>query len=145
MTEYLIVWGAVFAVMVIAELSTMQLVSIWFAAGAAAAFVSALFEQVIWVQLIIFAVVSILLLVFTRPLLKKITVKNNQPTNKDLDIGKTASVIEAIDNDTDKGRVKLNGTYWKAVSNDGSKIPEGTVVTITEIKGTKLFVSPLEK
>ncbi|MCM1227249.1 MAG: NfeD family protein [Clostridium sp.] len=137
----LILWGAVFAVMVIAELASMQLVSIWFAAGALASFITALCGMGMGMQMVVFVIVSIVLLVGTRPLLKKFRVENAQPTNIDLDIGKTAIVIENIDNSLDTGRAKLNGVDWKAVSADDSVISEGSIVRIEEIKGTKLFVT----
>ncbi len=138
---HLILWGVVFAVMVITELMSMQLVSIWFAAGAIAAFITALFKLGMGMQMFVFVVVSILLLTVTRPLLKKFTSGKVQPTNMELDIGRTAAVIETIDNDKDTGRAKLSGVDWKAVSKDGSVIPEGSIVKIDDIKGTKLFVT----
>lgn len=137
----LILWGAVFAVMVIAELASLQLVSIWFAAGALASFITAICGMGMGMQMVVFVIVSIVLLVGTRPLLKKFRVGNTQPTNIDLDIGKTAVVIENIDNSLDTGRAKLNGVDWKAVSADDSIIFEGSIVKIEEIRGTKLFVT----
>ncbi len=144
-TTYLIIWGAVLAIMLIAELSTLQLVSIWFAAGAAAAFITAFFDGAVWLQMTLFVLVSILLLVFTRPLLKKFTVGKTAPTNSELEIGKIAIVIEEINDLTDSGRVKTGGVDWKAVSADGSVIPKGTTVRIKDLKGTKLYVEPVEE
>lgn len=140
----LVLWGIVFAVMVIAELMSFQLVSIWFAAGALAAFIAALCDLGMGMQMFIFVVVSVVLLTVTRPLLKKFTV-GKLPTNIDIDIGKTAVVIEDVNNSADKGRARLNGVDWKAVSTDGSLIREGSIVKIDEIKGTKLFVSLVEE
>jgi len=145
MYVHLIIWGVVFAVMVIAELMSLQLISIWFAAGALASFIFALCGFGMGVQLFVFAAVSVALLLVTRPLLKKVTVNKIQPTNIELDIGKTAVVIEKINNDIDTGRAKLNGVDWKAVSADGSIIPEGSIVKIDSIKGAKLFVSLYEE
>ena len=145
MTTYLIIWGVTFALMVIAELCTLQLVSIWFAAGAAAAFAFAYFGAELWVQFIAFVGVSLILLLATRPLLKKIKVRDAQPTNMDIDIGKTAVVIEEIDNALGKGRARINGVDWKAVSSDGLKIPKDTIVVVDEIKGSKLLVSVKEQ
>lgn len=142
---HLILWGVVFAIMVVAELSTMQLVSIWFAAGALAAFIGAICEVSFVAQLILFTAISIVLLVFTRPLLKKVTVNKVQPTNADLDIGKTAVVIEEINNTSGTGRVRISGVDWKAVSGDGSVIPSDTVVTVTAVQGAKLTVSCLKE
>lgn len=140
----LVLWGIVFAVMVIAELMSFQLVSIWFAAGALAAFIATLCDLGMGMQMFIFVVVSVVLLTVTRPLLKKFTV-GKLPTNIDIDIGKTAVVIEDVNNSADKGRARLNGVDWKAVSTDGSLIREGSIVKIDEIKGTKLFVSLVEE
>lgn len=141
MFGHLILWGIVFAVMVVAELATMQLVSIWFAAGALSSFIAALCKLGMGMQMFIFVVVSMILLTVTRPLLKKITVFKTQPTNMDLDVGKTAVIIESVNNSSDLGRARLNGVDWKAVSSDGSVIPEGSIVTIDEIRGTKLYVT----
>ncbi len=141
MFGHLILWGVVFAVMVIAELVSMQLVSIWFAAGALASFIMALCNFGMGMQMFVFVVVSIILLTATRPLLKKFRVGKTQPTNIDLDIGKNAVVIETVNNSSDTGRARLNGVDWKAVSSDGSVIPEGSIVKIDDIKGTKLFVT----
>lgn len=141
----LIIWGIVFAVMVIVELTTFQLISIWFAAGALVSFITAVCGAGTGVQLLVFTVVSILLLLLTRPLLKKFTVGKIQPTNMELDVGKTAVVIEDVNNALDTGRAKLNGVDWKAVSRDGSVIPEGSIVKIDDIRGTKLYVSLCEE
>ncbi len=139
--QYMILWGIVFAVMVIAELATFQLVSIWFAAGAAASFIAAMCGLGMGFQLFMFIVVSVLLLSVTRPILKKFTANNIQPTNTELDIGKTATVIEEINNVSCTGRARLNGVDWNAVSSDDTVIKAGSVVKINDIKGTKLYVS----
>lgn len=73
--------------------------------------------------------------------IKKICSKKIQPTNIELDVGKTAVVIEEINNKIDTGRAKLNGVDWKAVSADDSIIPEGSIVRIDNIRGTKLYVT----
>lgn len=145
MFGHLILWGVVFAVMVIAELASMQLVSIWFAAGALASFITALCDFGMGMQMFVFVVVSVILLTVTRPLLKKFRVGKVQPTNMDIDIGKTAVVIENINNEIDTGRARLNGVDWKAVSLDGSVIPEGSIVKINDIKGTRLYVTLIKE
>lgn len=145
MLAHLILWGVIFAVMVIYELVSFQLVSIWFAAGAIGGFIAALCDLSLVNQLLIFVLVSLVLLVATRPLLKKITHGKAQATNADLDIGKTAVVIEEINNDAGTGRARINGVDWKAVSDEGIIIPEGTIVTVKEINGAKLIVSVCEE
>lgn len=136
----LILWGIVFAVLVIAELSTAQMVSIWFAVGALGAFIAALFSLPLIGQFAIFTALSILLLIFTRPIFKK-TIKDFTPTNSELDIGKTAVIIEGVDNKRGTGRATLNGVDWIAVSKNNEPIPEGSIVIVEDIQGSKLLVS----
>ena len=88
----LIFWGAVFVIMLIAEITTMQFVTIWFAAGAVGAFIAAMFELSFTVQMIIFVALSVLLLLITRPVFAKLRVKQQPRTNADLNIGETAVV-----------------------------------------------------
>ncbi len=145
MTVYLIIWGVVFAAMVIAELLSLQLVSIWFAAGAAAAFIAALIGVDMWIQLIVFVLISLVLLFFTRPLLRKFRIENGEPTDININIGKTAVVIEEINNIGGKGRARLDGVDWKAVSLDNQAVPQGEIVKVCEIKGTRLYVLPANK
>jgi membrane protein implicated in regulation of membrane protease activity len=136
----LILWGIVFAVLVIAELSTTQLISIWFAVGALGAFIAAVFSAPLIVQFAIFTLLSLLLLIFTRPFFNKV-VKGYTPTNSELDLGKTAVVIEDVDNLKGTGRATLNGVDWIAVSKDNEPIPKGSVVVVEDIQGSKLVVS----
>ena len=91
-------------------------------------------------QCIVFVVSSIILLLLTRPVVKKLQ-NNPVATNYELDVGKTAIVIEPIDNSVNKGRVTLEGTDWAARTEDGSKISEGTPVKVVRIDGAKLIVS----
>ena len=137
---YLLFWGVIFVVMLIAEIASMQLVSIWFAVGAAGAFVAAMMNVSFAAQLAIFVIVSVLLLLLTRPLLTKLRVKQQPRTNADLNIGETAVVIEDIDPALGTGRARLGGIDWIAVSESGENIPVDTVVMVTRVDGAKLFV-----
>ena len=143
MQTWMIIWGILFAVTIIAELATLQLVSIWFSAGALAAFFCALAGVPPLIQAIVVAAVSALLLCITRPLLRKIRVKDVLPTNADGEVGKLAVVTEEIDNLRDTGRVRISGIHWKARSEDGSVIPEGASVRVGRIEGTTAFVSSI--
>ena len=143
--HYLILWGAVFIFAVIAECASLQLVSIWFAVGAAGAFTAAFFGAGFTLQFGIFVAVSLLLLIATRPLLKKLRVKKTPAMNADRDIGDTAVVIEEVHPELGTGRARNNGIDWIAVSEDGSVIPKDTVVTITSVEGAKLIVRNLNK
>jgi len=138
--QYMILWGAVFVITVIAEFASLQLVSIWFSVGSVAAFAAAFFKLSFTVQLGIFVAVSVVLMVATRPLLKKLRVKRTPPMNADRDIGDTAVIIEEVNPARGTGRARSNGIDWIAVSEDGSVIPKETVVLITAIEGAKLIV-----
>ena len=139
----LIFWGALFVVLVIAESVSLQLISIWFAAGSAAAFLAAIFHAPILVQILLFVAVSVVLLVFTRPLIRKTRVKPT-PTNADAVIGRGGIVTEAVDNLSAKGRAKIDGVSWTARSAAGEPIPAGTVIRVVRIEGVTAFVQPEE-
>lgn len=134
-----ITWAVFFVIFVVIEISTFDLVSIWIAVGALASMFASIFHLPLWAQLLIFVITSALLLCVTRPLAKKF-LKEVKPTNSDLDIGKTCTVIEEINNKAGKGRVNLNGVHWSAKTVDNEIIPEGTIVIVKAIEGAKLIV-----
>lgn len=136
-----IVWGVLLAAFIVIEAATAQLVTIWFAAGAVVALFAALFKAPILLQVALFVVVSVVALVATRPLVKKITNSKESKMNADRCIGTTAIVTEAINNIEGKGLAKADGKIWSARSADGSEIPQGSQVIIERIEGVKLIVS----
>ena len=138
----LIFWGVIFVATVIAEVMSMQLVSIWFAFGAAGAFCGALAEWSFTAQLGIFVLISALLLLITRPILKKLRVRLVPPMNAEKGIGETALVIEDIDPALGTGRARQGGIDWMAVSETGCIIPKDSIVVISKIDGAKLIVRP---
>ena len=144
MVTAMIVWAAVLVTAVLAELATLQLVSIWFAAGALGAFIVAVLGFSPAAQAVIFAAVSVLLLCLTRPLLRKLRVRNVLPTNAQAEVGRLAVVTEDIDNAADKGRVRIGGVNWKARADGEEHIPRGTSVRVTGIDGTTAFVTTAE-
>lgn len=141
MTSMMVFWGVVFVLMVIAECASMQLVSIWFAVGSLGAFFAAMLDLGFTGQLAIFVLVSLVLLIVTRPLLKKLRVQRIVPTNADKEIGATAVIIEEVDTAAGTGRVRLNGVDWIAVSESGSVLPVNTVVIVRQVQGAKLIVA----
>jgi len=136
-------WALTTLAFIIAEIITIQLVSIWFAAGAFVTMIVAYFYSPGFVgELVIFIVTSALLLLITYPLLKNWRHVKHVGTNSELEIGKTASVIEEVDQLKGTGRVRLNGVDWSAVSADGDDIiPVGAIVTVVRVQGAKLFVT----
>lgn len=134
------VWIAVTVAFIIIEALTTQLLTIWFAAGAAAAVIATLLDASPLVQCIVFVAVSLIALIATRPLVKKLTKQKFSPTNADRFIGETAVVTENINNIAQTGLVRIQGTVWTARSADGEAIPEGETVTVKKIEGVKLIV-----
>ena len=134
-------WAAAVIVFMIIEIATTQLVTLWFALGSLASLIACLMNAPVYVQIIIFVAVSAITLAATRPLVKKWTKTAFSPTNADRCIGKTALVVEDIDNSAEKGAVKINGSVWSARSADGIKIRKDEQVTIKQIDGVKLIVN----
>lgn len=133
-------WLILMAVMIAIEIITLGLSTIWFAIGALAAYVAALFGADVAVQVVVFLVVSLAALFFTRPVaVRFFNNKDREKTNVDSVIGSAAKVIEKIDNFNAKGRVMLNGMEWMARSVDGSEIEAGETVVIKEVSGVKLM------
>lgn len=141
LSQPVIVWLLLLVVLVIVELATMGLTTIWFAGGALVAAILALFCPLVSVQIIVFLVVSIMLLIFTRPIAVKYFNKDRIKTNVESLVGRQAIVISEIDNVQGNGRVTVNGQEWMArTSNNEVKLPVGAVATIVAINGVKLIV-----
>ena len=133
-------WLVLAVALALLELFTVQLVSIWFTVGAAAACVTSLLTDNIVIQVLVFAVVTAIALAVTRPFVKKMKQKGSEATNADRYIGKTGIVLSEIDNDHAKGMVKVDNEKWTARSVSGAIIPQGASVTVTAIEGVKLMV-----
>lgn len=136
----LIYWLVLFIIFVLIEIITLGLTTIWFAGGSLIALIASLFGADLVVQVILFLVVSLLLLIFTRPYAKKFINNNTTKTNVEEISGKTAKVIEVIDNFNATGLVMLNGLEWTARAKDNSVIPKGSIVIVEEVEGVKLIV-----
>lgn len=139
------IWIVAIVVFLIAEALTTGLVTIWFAVGALAALVAAIFGAPVWLQVIWFFVISIAAFCVTRPLAKKYVNNKTQPTNADMLIGHACLVTEAIENVEGKGAVSVGGKIWSARAADDSDIPAGVRTTVLRIEGVKLIVEPLHE
>lgn len=135
------IWMIILILFLIVEISTTALVSIWFCIGAIAAWIGDMLNLSFNAQLIIFVVVSLVSLICTRPLFKKLMKPSKDVrTNVDSLINKEAVVTQRIDNLHGNGEVKINGQFWTARSSDGSIIGENSIVVIEKIEGVKLLV-----
>ncbi|MCQ2770608.1 MAG: NfeD family protein [Clostridia bacterium] len=138
-----LVWIAVIIAAVVIEAITVSLVSIWFVPGAVIAMVLSFCNVQIYIQILVFALVSIVTLVLSKCIFKVTLNEKASPTNADAVIGQVAVVTETIDNVNQKGAVKVLGKEWSARSNDNSTIEVGTQVKVIEIKGVKLICQTL--
>ena len=134
-------WMLVFLMLLFIELVTVALVSIWFAIGALAAFITSLFIDSVYIQLLVFIVVSSIALLLTRKIVEKIN-SNKIPTNLDRVIGKIGIVTENITK-LEPGEVKVDGKKWSAIST--KKINVGSKVEILSIDGVKLKVKEIKE
>lgn len=137
------IWLGIAVVLAVVEVSTTQLVSLWFVIGAAVTSVcSATFlkNQLLW-QIILFIGLSAVTLILTRPLVRKLKTNNPVSTNSDRNIGKTALVIADIDPEHGVGQVRVGNEKWSAKSVDGASISSGKNVKVIGIEGVKLVVS----
>lgn len=135
------IWLGAVAILLVVEALTAGLTTIWFAGGALIAAIAAYFGASIAIQIILFLCVSILLVIFTRPLAIRVMNKSVTKTNVHSLIGKKAIVTREISNLAQTGQVRINDIEWKArTASDDIIIPEKAVVVIEEVNGVKLIV-----
>ncbi len=131
-------WLGIAVICAVVEAVTPALVSIWFMLGGVSAMLLSALGFGLSAQLSVFISVSIILIILTRPLAKRMAVKKTS-TNADRIIGEKAIVTEEICNMENKGQIVVLGQTWSALSDNGD-IPVGSVVRILEIKGVKAIV-----
>lgn len=138
-------WLVVFAILIIIEIATLGLTTIWFAGGALVAWVLALLDVGLPIQVIVFLVVSIVLFIFTRPIALKHFNKQREKTNVDSVIGKDAIVTATIDATHGTGTVIIDGMDWSAkTENPTEVIPVDAVVSVQRVEGVKVIVKQKE-
>jgi membrane protein implicated in regulation of membrane protease activity len=132
-------WIAVIVLAVFAEAMTASLVAIWFMPSALVATVLAFFRVPVSVQILVFAILSALFIIFSKTILGETLRVKSTPTNADAVIGEEAVVTERICNLENKGLVKVRGQLWSARSADGAELEEGETVSVVSIEGVKLI------
>ena len=143
MSEAMIFWLILLIVAIVTEVITLGLTTIWFAGGSMAALIVAAVGGPVWLQVILFLVVSFVLLFFTRPWAVKYLNPHKTRTNYEDAIGKTVRVTMKIDNIEETGTAVLNGQEWTARSNDDAvTIEADTTAEVVAISGVKLIVKP---
>ena len=136
----IIVWAAFIIVNAIIELITIDLVIIWFTLGAVGALIASIFKAPLYVQVIIFVVLSFASLLATRPLAKKMQKNEIIKTNADKIIGEYVVVTTEIP-ENGAGEIQYEGKYWRAVSSNNTFIEKGAKVIVQAISGAKVIVT----
>ncbi len=141
MSEMMIIWLVILIVAIGIEIGTLGLTTIWFAGGALIAMIAAAFNLPLAVQILLFLVVSLVLLVFTRPVAVKYFNKDRIRTNVESMVGRQAIVVSEIDNIQGIGQVTVGGQEWSARSSDDNvRLDVGAVVEVVAVSGVKLIV-----
>lgn len=137
-----ITWIIIFVVLLVVEIVTLGLTTIWFAGGALAGFIAANLGAPIWLQVVLFLVISVLLLFVTRPIAVKYLNQKRVKTNYEGVIGKVVKVTEKIDNFNATGAAVCSGQEWTArAEDDGTVFEPGTLVKVVNVSGVKLIVA----
>ena len=143
MSTEAIFWLVVMIVFLILEMITISLVSIWFVGGSLAALLTTFVTDNVWIQIAVFALVSLVLLLAVRPIAAKLTGKNLSKVVSGAQalVGKRAVVTQDIDNLGSRGEVQVNGQLWSARAvKDRDTFRKDEVVVIRKIDGVKLLV-----
>ena len=144
MAEYMIyIWLAVIFLALVVEGMTAQLISIWFVPGGLAGLISGFCGAGELAQILIGAIVTLVCLIATRPLVNRVMKFRKVDTNAGRLIDQTGIVVQEIRNLDAKGQVKIQGSVWSARSENGEVIPLEGKVRIVRIEGVKLIVKPL--
>lgn len=137
-----ITWIILFVVLLVVEIVTLGLTTIWFAGGALAGFIAANLAAPLWLQIVLFLVISLLLLFVTRPIAVKYLNQKRVKTNYEGVIGKVVKVTQKIDNFNATGTAVCNGQEWTARSEDEKAVFEpGSLVKVVNVSGVKLIVT----
>lgn len=138
------IWFVLMVFFIIIEANTVTIVSIWFAAGALVSMIAALLGAELWLEIVLFLVVSTVALAALRPVTKKFFTPKIIKTNVDSVVGQQGLVTASVDNLQGTGAVKLGGIEWTARSTGGNPIPEGALVSVDRIEGVKVFVTEVK-
>lgn len=136
-----VLWLIVVAVMLVIEIFTMGLTTIWFSIGAVAAAVASGFSAPVWLQIVLLAAVSVLVMLLVRPFAMKVMDSGKMKTNLDEIAGQKVRVLEEINNSEGTGKVMYRGVEWMARSVDDAVMAKDSIVTVQSISGVKLMVT----
>ena len=133
-------WLIMAGVFFIGEILTVGFLIFWCGVAALIAMIVSFFTSNAIIQTTVFIISSAILILTTKPFVKKFLDVKKVNTNAFSIIGKNALVIETIDPIHSKGQIKINGEVWTAESDNNQIIEEGSQVEILNIKGVKAIV-----
>lgn len=137
-----IIWLVLFVILLIVELLTVGLTSIWFAGGALVALIMELLGANLFWQIGAFILVSFLLLYFTRPFAVKYVNAHHEKTNYEQAVGKIVRITERVDNLAQTGKGILDGMEWTVRTVGKEVLEKGDLAKVIRISGVKLIVEP---
>ena len=138
-------WVIFALILFIIEMFTAGFAVICLSIGAGGAAIAAATDATLEVQLLTFAIVSLVALAGVRPLLKRLFYRDGEKvaTNSSAMVGKHGIVCSDVDGDNESGRVIIEGVDWRAKSLDGDTIPKGTRVVVVAIDSVVLTIKKL--
>lgn len=133
-------WLSMVIIFTVIEVFTAGLTTIWFAIGSVPMIFLSYLPIPFLYQVLLMLVISIVLLIFTRPFAVKKLNANKEKTNVEALIGKSALVTKKITK-FEKGEVKIDGKIWTAKSVSDEDLEEGTECLLQNIEGVTAIVS----
>ncbi len=138
------VWLILAGVFVIGEVLTSGFLIFWLGLGALIAMAVSFITDKIIIQTTVFLISSVILILATKPLVKKFANTETVKTNVSSIIGKKGLVTKDINSINSTGQVKVDGELWSAIGENDMEISKGTEVEVIEIKGVKVIVAPVK-
>ncbi len=138
---WIVFWTIIFIITLLVEISTTQLVSIWFSGASIISFILALCSVPYWIQLVVFVFSSALLLFLSNLLFKdKILKFKKSPTNADTLIGQEIKLTKGVSL-LEYGEARIRDVIWTVAVDNDKQYNKDEIVVIKEIKGNKLIVT----
>ncbi len=135
------IWMVLAALFVIGEIFTAGFFILWFGIGAAVAGLLAMFGLHAGWQWGSFIVISGILIAISRRFADRVTAPQPPGIGADRWIDKTGVVIEAINDQENRGRIRLESEEWRACTETEERIAAGTKVRVLRVEGTRLIVT----
>ena len=139
---WIYIWLAVFAISMLIEFLSFELVSVWVSVGSLIALVLAALNVGYEIQIIVAVSVSVICILSLRKVALKLLSKNKEKTNIDAAVGKTVHILESSTEDT-FATAKYNGIVFNVTTEDNSPLTAGEFAKIVKIDGNKLIVKKI--